>query len=344
MQKASGKKKFPKTALVITTISAPNKCLKLFAEKCHKNLIDFIVIGDKKSPENFSLKFTDYLSVENQLNLDFSLAKDAPTNHYSRKNIGYLRAIANGSQIILETDDDNFPYQQFWKFNSTPQINTQSVSCNDWINVYRLFTNQNVWARGFPLELVDADYLPKAIFKKEKLKAPIQQGLADIDADVDALFRLSNKSEIKFTKGTEIALGKNTWSPFNSQNTVWHKIAFPLLYLPATCSSRLTDIWRSYVAQRICFDNNWHVLFQSPTVYHQRNQHNLLKDFEEEYDGYLNNYQIKKGLEKLKLKPGEKKIPENLLKCYEWFVKHKLLKKKELFLLECWISDNENLT
>lgn len=339
MQKKSGKKNFPPTALVITTISAPNKCLKFFAEKCHKKSIDFIVVGDKKSPNNFFLKFADYVSVEDQLELNFSLAKAAPFNHYSRKNIGYLKAIANGSEIILETDDDNFPYPQFWNFNSSPHIKMQTVSCNDWINVYRLFTDKNIWARGFPLELVDADFFPKTNFKKEKLTAPIQQGLADIDADVDAIFRITTDFKIKFKKGVEIALGKNTWSPFNSQNTVWHKPAFPLLYLPSTCSMRLTDIWRSFVAQRICFENNWHVLFQSPTVYHQRNHHNLLKDFEEEYDGYLHNNQIKKGLERLKLKRGEKNISANLLKCYEWFVKHKLLKKKEVFLLECWIKD-----
>lgn len=342
MQKALAKKNTPKTALVITTISAPNKCLKLFANHCSKKSIDFIIVGDRKSPVDFSLKGADYLSISQQQNLDFALAKNAPLNHYSRKNIGYLKAIANKAEIVLETDDDNFPYPNFWKFKTSPLCKTQSVSCNGWINVYKLFTNQDVWARGFPLELIDSKQ-SASIFKTEKLFAPIHQGLADIDADVDAVYRLTGNQRIKFKKGVESAMGKNTWSPFNSQNTIWYKNVFELMYLPATCSSRLTDIWRSFVAQRICFENNWHVLFQSPTVYHKRNHHNLLKDFIEEYDGYRYNNKIMHGLQNVKLKTGEKNIAANLLKCYEWFVKQKLLKKKELLLAECWIKDVKRL-
>ena len=37
----------------------------------------------------------------------------------------------------------------------------------------------------------------------------------------------------------------------NSQNTLWFKKIFPLMYLPVTCSMRCTDIWRSLIALRI---------------------------------------------------------------------------------------------
>lgn len=45
------------------------------------------------------------MSVQSQL--DFQLAELAPTGMYSRKNIGYLYAIACGATTIHETDDDN---------------------------------------------------------------------------------------------------------------------------------------------------------------------------------------------------------------------------------------------
>ncbi|MGD1699535.1 STELLO glycosyltransferase family protein [Dapis sp. BLCC M229] len=58
----------------------------------------------------------------------------------------------------------------------------------------------------------------------------------------------------------------------------------------------MTYIWRSFVAQRICWENGWRVLFYSPTVYQERNFYNLMRDFEDEVSGYLNNDKIAKSL------------------------------------------------
>ena len=54
---------------------------------------------------------------------------------------------------------------------------------------------------------------------------------------------------------------------------------YPLLYLPAYCSFRMTDIWRSFVAQRIAWENGWRLLFHGPTMEQERNVHDLMKDF-----------------------------------------------------------------
>jgi hypothetical protein len=43
--------------------------------------------------------------------------KFLPSKHYARKNLGYLIAIKNGAEIIIETDDDNIPEKNFWKKN-----------------------------------------------------------------------------------------------------------------------------------------------------------------------------------------------------------------------------------
>ena len=34
-------------------------------------------------------------------------------NHYCRKNLGYLFALQQGADCILETDDDNMPFSNF---------------------------------------------------------------------------------------------------------------------------------------------------------------------------------------------------------------------------------------
>ena len=73
------------------------------------------------------------------------------------------------------------------------------------------------------------------------------------------------------------------------------------MYLPAYCSFRMTDIWRSFIAQRIAWENDWYVLFHGPVMHQVRNAHNLLKDFEDEIAGYLNNARICHELESLDL-------------------------------------------
>ncbi|NTW99899.1 MAG: DUF288 domain-containing protein, partial [Geobacteraceae bacterium] len=91
-----------KTALVITSISAPNHVLRACAEGCHRHGIDFIVIGDRKSPRDFNLEGCDYWSIERQLESGHPLALQLPEGHYSRKNLGYLIAMDRGADVIIE--------------------------------------------------------------------------------------------------------------------------------------------------------------------------------------------------------------------------------------------------
>jgi hypothetical protein len=82
---------------------------------------------------------------------------------------------------------------------------------------------------------------------------------------------------------------RNSWCPFNSQSTWFFKKAFPLMYLPCSCKhSECTDIWRSFIGQRCLWEIGEGVTFHSPSeVYQDRNEHDLLKDFEDEIPGYL---------------------------------------------------------
>jgi hypothetical protein len=67
---------------------------------------------------------------------------------------------------------------------------------------------------------------------------------------------------------------------------------------------RVTDIWRSLVAQRIAWANGWLVLFHEPTVRQEPNEHNLMADFEAEVPGYCHNRQIAERLDALTLAGG----------------------------------------
>lgn len=325
-------------ALVITSIAAPNKVLKDFAGICHKNNIRFYLIGDTKSPDEFNLEGCDFYSVERQKSIAGKLAALLPYRHYARKNLGYLQALRDGADIIYETDDDNYPRDNFFhEFERKQSLDT--ILNGGWYNVYSYFTEELIWPRGFPLENIQAS--PEIVSVKASSDCPIQQGLADENPDVDAVFRLTRTLPLSFEKDRKIVLGKNTWCPFNSQNTIWYKDAFPLLYLPSYCSFRMTDIWRSFVAQRIAWENNWSILFYSPTVYQERNEHDLMRDFKDEIAGYLNNASICRELQELNLESGVENMGRNLIKCYDKLIELGHVGADEKALVSAWVDDLE---
>lgn len=329
----------PRTALVITSISAPNDVLKSFAAGCAKRDIPFYLIGDKASPPVFNLENCDFYNLERQSSLELGFARQVPQKHYARKNIGYLLAVANGAEIILESDDDNYPEESFWHDRES-EVLTYPVKNAGWNNFYSYFTSEHIWPRGLPLEETLKEAKQLGDIRAEKKFCPVQQGLADLNPDVDAVYRLTRKLPLKFDRtALNVSVSLGTWCPFNSQNTTWFKEAFELLYLPSYCSFRMTDIWRSFIAVRICWENNWEVLFHAPTVWQERNAHNLVKDFSDEISGYLNNGRICKRLEQLSLKPGAAHIKENMIRCYEAFIEEKLVDEKELSLLDAWFND-----
>ena len=330
-----------KKTLVITSIGPDTiPVLHTFAKECSARGLDFVMIGDTKSPAQFHIEGCDFYSVDRQLQLDLEFAKICPTRHYARKNIGYLVAMKNGTDEIVETDDDNFPREPFWN-EHTRMVKAHDIKEQGWINVYKFFTEKFIWPRGLPLEELQKPTPALSSFAEKEILCPIQQGLADENPDVDAVFRLAYPLPLDFEINARVALGNNAWCPFNSQNTYWYKEAFPLLYLPAYCSFRMTDIWRSYVAQRVSWENGWSILFHEPTVWQERNEHNLLKDFEDEIPGYLNNSKICKALEGLSLSAGVSNIPDNLVKCYESLTSNGWVGMEEMALVRAWVNDLE---
>ena len=324
-------------AVVITSIAAPNEVMKEIARGCSARGFSFIVIGDTKSPANFVLDGCDYFSVERQVATGLRFAVACPTRHYARKNIGYILAARAGAAFIIETDDDNMPRPEFYE--PLPKtVVCPSLTNTGWTNIYRYFSKDLIWPRGLPLDAVASPMtqLPGAA----TASCPIQQGLADDNPDVDAIYRLLMPIPVTFSPGEmRIALGEGSWCPYNSQNTVHYREAFPLLYLPSYCSFRMTDIWRSFVAQRIAWTCGWSILFREPTVTQDRNDHDLMRDFAEEVPGYLANRAIGAALAELELAPGVDSIRDNLRICYARLVADGHIGPEELPLLDAFLSD-----
>lgn len=331
-----------KVAVVVTSIAGPgNEVLQGLARGCRERGHDFIVIGDRASPPGFELEGCRFYDLERQRATGLKFAQLCPEKHYARKNIGYLLAAREGVTQIVETDDDNIPYPAFWE----PRRRVHRlplVRGTGWLNVYGYFTDSVIWPRGLPLNHIRS---PLAAFESLPVleaDCPIQQGLADENPDVDAIFRLIHPQPESFRKDRKLALGEGAWSPGNSQNTTWWAEAFPLLYLPAFCSFRMTDIWRSFVAQRVAWAHGWSMLFHEPTVWQKRNEHDLMKDFRDEVPGYLHNAAIGEALGALTLERGVDRIGDHLMICYEKLVGLGVVDRRELELLGAWLEDLGN--
>lgn len=332
-----------KTALVVTSISSPTPAMRELASGAREVGLYFYCVGDRKTPANFSLEGCEYLSMEWQFSSGYRYAADCPINHYARKNIGYLKAIEDGCSILVETDDDNFPRTGFWEPRSS-QVAAERVSGPTWLNAFALFTDEKIWPRGFPLQEVASSFSADIEIENEQIRsALVQQGLADGDPDVDAVFRMTRDLPIEFDKRNPLMIGKGSWTTFNSQNTTWFEDAFPLLYLPSTCSFRMTDIWRSLVTQACLWAAAEELLYHEASVFQDRNMHDFLKDFEQEVEGYLNNHRISQILSATELKTGKDHFAENLRVCYSNLVKESLLDASELALVDCWLDDLQNV-
>lgn len=333
----------PRLVTVVTTIQPPTNSMVRLSETLNGWDVPLIVIGDTKGPDGFALPRTRFVSLEKQLELPFALASELPTGHYARKNIGYLLAIEQKAECIFETDDDNCP-TDVWKPRA---LNTQARQAenNPWINVYRLFTDEVIWPRGFLLDKVTdpSTYESRHPLSVISVDAPIQQGLVNEAPDVDAVWRLVFDRVFNFGDDQSVRLAPGTWCPFNSQSTWWWPIVYPLLYLPSYCSFRMTDIWRSFVAQRCLWELDKGVVFHAPEGAQHRNEHDLMKDFGDETSGYLGNRRMTDLLADLALSSSEEDVPANLLACYAMLVEQGMFPNAELDLVSRWAADVRGL-
>jgi hypothetical protein len=328
---------------IVTTIQEPTPCINALAQRVGELGGTVLVMGDRKGPEAFLLVGTEFYSLAKQLELDFELGRMLPVDHYGRKNLGYLQAFSRGAELIYETDDDNAPVTDWQPRDKL--VNAAPTEKSEWLNAYRHFSNGLIWPRGFPLdEVSEFSEAPVNDGKASSAyTAPIQQGLANHSPDVDAIWRLILDKPVEFEAKPSIWLAPGSWCPFNSQSTWWWPEAYPLMYLPSYCSFRMTDIWRSFVAQRCLWELGHGLVFHAPEVVQERNEHDLMRDFEDEVDGYLRNKELVKILAELDLEPGSGHQGENLRSCYEALVAREFFPEKELTLVNAWLSDLEKI-
>ena len=273
--------------IATTTINKPTKALKIFAKN---NNFKLIVALDKKSKE-FKLKNSIVLTAKYQEKRWPKLSKLIGWNCIQRRNFAILEALERGADVVALIDDDNIPYKSWFKKICFSKKNYQANLIKSNRDVFDAigYTNyKNLWHRGFPLELVKGRKYKK--IKKNYLDADIQASFWNGDPDIDAICRMIFGPTCKFDKKYFPFYSKKI-SIFNSQNTLLKRKVFKDYFLFPHIG-RMDDIWASlYVTAK-----NHKVVYEEPTVFQDRNAHNLIHDFKEEYIGYTNTLNLIKNL------------------------------------------------
>lgn len=323
-------------AVVITTIFAPSRAVRVIASLNDHSLF---VVGDRKTPDNWEVPQVTFIPYGGEETSHLACESLLPTDHYARKNLGYLAAMSNGANVIIDTDDDNIPYANF----PFPPFEVEADATPEnlgFINIYNFFSAQQIWPRGLPLDqILRSD--SSVPLRVSECRVGVWQSLADGSPDVDALYRLTDNRDCTFIQRAPVIAGRGTWVPFNSQATMFARDLFPLLYLPASVSFRFTDILRGLVAQPIMWSAGYLLGFTSPHVYQERNPHNILADFASEIPMYLDVNSIPELL--APAVSHEATILENLWNSYAALCSAGVVDDYELEVLRAWISDCRRL-
>ena len=245
------------------------------------------VVLEEKPPNNSSsdAKRVVYLDRRHLSSLGYETVS---RSSFNLRNIGYIYAIHHGAKVIYDTDQDSALKSSTIDVSATDASSSMlAITQSPVWNPYPHFCYKDGWPRGFPLEWVaeSSSSIDPTHFSNEfeVRDVGVWQLLADGDADVDADLKLTHGTpEVVFCSLKPVIIPTGVMAPYNFQSTLHNYNGFWGLILPQSVNSRVSDIWRAYVTQRLLWDINSHVGFLSPQVDHSRHTLNYLEDFDSE--------------------------------------------------------------
>jgi hypothetical protein len=265
-----------------------------------------VVVGDKKGPAAYDIAGADpnrlvFLDrgAQEALAKDCTFIGQLPWNHFGRKNVGFLYAIARGAKTIWDFDDDNvlLPNAQLPDLVGGNAVLSVMVPANHAHAVYNPYPKMGApsmpsWPRGQPLDTIKNDATYSAELVPQQLPAAqigAIQSLAQNDPDMDAIYRLTQPIPFEFTApaGLLVRIPNGVRAPFNAQACLWNHDALWGMLLPITVHGRVSDIWRSYMTQTLMERVGQALVFSAPLVAQYRNAHNYLADFNAEQHLYM---------------------------------------------------------
>lgn len=327
-----------------------------------------VIVTDCKTPKNFdesgwihehALNHVVLLDVKYQEKMDSKFVQHIPWNNLGRKNIGYLYAIQHGAEVIWDFDDDNI-LKKTEGFAGELDLDTEVMRGNDHQSVKVLTPYEHSfptfnpypylgaptfpsWPRGLPLKHIKDNRSFNSTIRATEIKNSsigVIQSLADIEPDVDAIYRLTMRLPSSFKHTEEVRpllIPHRVLTPYNAQATLYFKKAFWGMFLPVTVGGRVSDIWRSFFTQRLFWDCNLFLAFSAqPLVNQKRNYHDYVGDLAAEEDLYQKGEQLVKFLRTWK--SGSVALQERILELYTVLFERQYVKEQDVILAHLWID------
>ena len=210
-----------------------------------------------------------------------------------RKNIGYLYAISQGATVIWDFDDDIM--LKFWIPQAAPlgapslEHTISEMEALDKLEIvepleYKWLTynpypalgapDSPSWPRGLPIEdALNSNSSNPVTVEAERIKTntiAVLQSASDHQPDADELYSGIMPFPFYFRKPDfqlPLVVPKQTFTPYNKQASLHFQVALWALYLPVSVEIEISDIWRSYIAQRLFWEAGLRVgFFPRPVV------------------------------------------------------------------------------
>ena len=291
------------TALITTTIHVP-EALHGYAHDAreHGRTIKIYVAGDRRT----SAATPDYcarLARDTGIECEYlgpaaqeaflspwpALRDHLPWNCIQRRNVAVLKAVCDGADAVVTIDDDNFIAEQDYFAHCAATGDRLTLpaygKAGEWFNVCRFLTTANNYQfvpRGYGMAAradLDDGSTPVACVPLS-LPLAVVAGFWLGDPDIDAATRLAHPVEvIRYRLDHNFFLAPGARSPFNSQNTLLARAVLPAYFLSPNVG-RYDDIFASFIVKRIADHLGWGVSFGRPLVRQERNEHDLLRDFD----------------------------------------------------------------
>ena len=367
--KASGKSPVCKRWGVVTTIFEPSEAVR---RQVRLEGWCLVVIADKISVKEYNPGWFPgqgndavvYLTPEEQEAMKIPFVDALPWNHFGRKNVGFLYAILHGAEIIWDFDDDNL--LKFWLRGAAPpgapSLDASVPGEHNCVNGHMeaLLPKEHNWPTYNPYPKLGAPSLPSwpRGLPLDDIKNPqsfnttltsvsvgcsdiaVLQSLAEYQPDVDAIFRFTQPIPFWFNRSKEhrpLIIPTGVFTPYNAQATLHFLSGFFGLFLPVTVNSRVSDIWRSYFAQRLFWDIGAKIGFASrPLVVQDRNGHSHIKDFEGENDLYMKSKQLIMFLGQWKGRGAT--IVERTEELWIALYEREYIEKNDVMLVQLWLQ------
>lgn len=124
---------------------------------------------------------------------------------------------------------------------------------------------------------------------------------------------------------------------FNTQNTFWlNPDLFICLLIPCSVSFRYCDILRGIINNIILKKTDTYMMYSSPNVIQNLNEHNLISDFKSEYEMYIHNENILGFIEKDV--ENTTSVKDLLCLVYNNLLINNVIKQKDIDVLKKWCA------